>query len=144
MRKHIIKEKFKFSCVRSSHDLCARTHAQNLEGTLPARRRYQDNKTFRCPATESLPRSLPPETLFRYRFSPWWIFFSIESPPGDYILNQSIRGRENVSSPVEINSPPGECLFRHELGYSHIIFIANHLTLFWLAHVYLNYELFSS
>jgi len=26
----------KFSCVRSSHDLCARTHAHSLEGTLAA------------------------------------------------------------------------------------------------------------
>jgi len=26
--------RFKFSCVRSSHDLCARVHTHSLEGTL--------------------------------------------------------------------------------------------------------------
>jgi len=38
-QKHF-KEKIyvrsKFSFVRSSHDLCARTHARSLKGTLPA------------------------------------------------------------------------------------------------------------
>src|SRR6218665_2367364 len=64
---------------------------------------------------------LPPEDLFQNRFS-----------PGDYILKQSLRGRELISSPVEINSPPGEFLFRHDLGYCHITFIAIQSTLFWL------------
>jgi len=38
MCKNIFKRKIyvrsKFSCMRSSHDLCARAHAQSLEGTL--------------------------------------------------------------------------------------------------------------
>src|SRR6218665_1034378 len=50
------------------------------------------------------PRSLPPETLLRYRFSLRMICFRIDSPPGDYILNQRLRG-ETISSPVEIKSP---------------------------------------
>src|SRR6218665_1191612 len=75
-----------------------------------------------------------PEDLFQNRFA----------PPGNYILKQSLRGRENVSSPVEINSPLRECLLRRELGYIHITFIANQSTLFLLTHLYLNYALFAS
>src|SRR6218665_537937 len=89
------------------------------------------------------------------KLSPRRLYFDTDSPPGgsvseyirppgDYILKQSLRGRENISSPVEINSPPGECLFRHELGYSLITFIGNQSTVFWLIHLCLNYALFSS
>ena len=45
------------------------------------------------------PRSLPPETLFRYRFSPRRICFGIDSPPGDYILKQSLRGEKLFHPP---------------------------------------------
>src|SRR6218665_586445 len=64
----------------------------------------------RCPVTESPPRSLPPETLFRYRFSPWRICFRIDSPPGDYILKQSLRG-ERLLPPPSKNTLPGEDFF---------------------------------
>src|SRR6218665_2019168 len=67
--------------------------------------------------------SLPLEALFRYRFSQWRIYFSIESPPGDYILKQSLRGER-------------ECFI--ELGYSNITFIANQSTLFCLTHSFIH------
>ena len=62
--------------------------------------------SIRCLATDSPPINLSPVTLFRYRFSFRRIYFRIDSPPGDYILKQSLRGgRETISSPVKINSP---------------------------------------
>src|SRR6218665_1163310 len=75
---------------------------------------------------------------------PQRICFRIDSPPGDYILKQSLWGRENVSSSIEIYSPPGECLFRRELGFNHITSVAYQSTLglFWLTHLCLNYDLF--
>src|SRR6218665_1311649 len=100
--------------------------------------------SIRCLATDSPPINLSPVTLFRYRFSPRRIFFRIDSPPGDYILKQSLRGEKLFHPPLEINSPPGESLFRRELGYSRIAFIVNQSTLFWLTHLYPNYALFSS
>jgi len=36
----------KFSCVRSSHDLCERTHAHSLEGTLNMVAFYSSQNTF--------------------------------------------------------------------------------------------------
>src|SRR6218665_2098587 len=62
----------------------------------------------RCLVTESPPpRSLPPETLFRYRFSPRRICFGIDSPPGDYILKQSLRGGRNYFIPPRNKLSPG-------------------------------------
>src|SRR6218665_3488231 len=91
----------------------------------------------------SPPRSLPPETLFRYRISPRRICFRIDSPPGDYILKQSLLGRDYFI-PHRNKLSPGESLFRCELGYIHTAFIANKSTLFWFTHLYPNYALFSS
>src|SRR6218665_1948778 len=86
--------------------------------------------------------------------SPRRLYFDTDSPPEDLFQNRFVprrlysktksSGGETISSPLEINSPPGESLFRRELGYSRIAFIANQSTLFWLTHLYPNYALFSS
>src|SRR6218665_3023337 len=68
------------------------------------------------------------------------ICFGIDSPPGDYILKQSLRGRDYFILRRNKLSP-GERLFRCELGYSHIAFIAKQSTLFWFTHLYPNYAL---
>src|SRR6218665_3721951 len=78
-------------------------------------------------------QNLPPEDLFRNRFAPRRLYSKTKSPGGrDYFIP-----RRNKLS-------PGESLFRCELGYSHIAFIAKKSTLFWFTHLYPNYALFSS
>ena len=84
-------------------------------------------------SSRNLPRRLyfdkilPPEDLFQNRLT-----------PGDYILKQSLRARDYFIPRNKLSSPE-ESLFRRELGYSHIAFIANQSTLFWLTHFYPSY-----